>query len=150
MRRAHWLLAVAVLVFATGCLTRRQQAVLNQRPRNLVFDPGESVAELPAGQLSAFAEYERTRGQNVCVLQLAPNGMLSERYHAGHDLTLFVVAGKAIVVVEKMRHFVGPGSAVVIPRFTAYTVMPHESDEEFRALLIYSPPFEGEDAFLED
>ncbi len=150
MRRAYWLLAAAILVFATGCLTHRQQAVLNQRPRNLVFDPRESVAELKPGELSAFAEYERTRAQNVCVLQLAPDAMLGERYHAAHDLTLVVVSGKAIVMVEKMRHFVGPGSAVVIPRFTAYTIMPHETTEEFRALMIYSPPFEGEDAFLKD
>ncbi len=148
--RCYWLAGgLTFVLLLTGCLTPRQQEALSDYPRNRVFDPGRFAVELQEGATHAFGEYDRGDGQSICVLQLAPGSKLDRRYHAEHDMTLFVVSGNAIVVVEEMRYVVGPGSAVLLPRFTAYAVLPTDEEEEFRALLVYSPPFVVEDTFLE-
>lgn len=134
----------------SGCLTHRQEALLSQRPQNRVFEPGRSVAALAEGELFSFGEYDRGGAQSVCVLKLAPDAVLTKRYHARHDMTLFVVSGTAIVMVEETRYLVTPGSAVLLPRLTAYAIMPHDTEQELTALLIYSPPFDAEDTILED
>ncbi len=147
------LVAALAALLPAGCLTRRQEARLTRQPTNRVFQPGQ-VEPLRPGETHAFGEFDRGGTQNLCVLRLAPDAALKKRYHKAHDLTLFVVAGSAIVMVEETRYFVEPGAAVVLPRYTAYQVMPHESEEDFVGLLVYSPPLDekgaAEDTFLED
>ncbi len=143
-------------VVSFGCLSDRQEAVLNRQPGNPPFKP-QRLAALGEGETHSFGEYDRGFSQNVCVLQLAPTAALKTRYHAEHDLVLVVVAGRAIVTVEGTRRVVQPGSAVILPRYTAYSVTPkgppegeaEAEPEEFVALMVYSPPFEGEDVVVE-
>jgi len=37
---------------------------------------------------------------------------------------------------------------VVLPRMTAYAIIPNRSDRDFVALMVFSPPFDGTDAVL--
>ena len=150
-RRHAAVWAAALMIFAMplgGCLTPRQQARVDAFPRNRVFTP-EDVVPLGADVSAFLGEYDSGGGQNLCILQLAPGARLGKRYHARHDLTLMVVSGKGIVEVEETRYAVGPGTAVLLPRLTAYAVLPNQSEGEFVALLVYSPAFDGEDVVLE-
>jgi mannose-6-phosphate isomerase-like protein (cupin superfamily) len=147
----HLISLLAVLsacAAAAGCMTPRMEAKLDRFPRNRVF----RAAELPAiGEEGyVFGEYDRGGEQSLCLLQLAPDTRLAKRFHAGRDLTLFVVAGSAIVQVEETRYFVNPGDAVLLPRYTAYAVLPHMTEVPFSALLVYSPPYDQTDVTLED
>jgi mannose-6-phosphate isomerase-like protein (cupin superfamily) len=142
----------ALLVFASlvlgGCLTPRQQAQLDVFPRNRVFQPG-SISPLGPEQTSHLGEYDNGGGQNICLLQLAAGARLQKRYHSASDVTLVVVRGRGVVEVETTRYRVEPGSAVLLPHLTAYAVLPDAGDEEFDALLICSPPFDGSDVLVE-
>lgn len=142
-------LLASVSLALGGCLTPRQEAQLDVFPRNRTFQPGE-VVPLGAERTAFLGEYDNGGGQNICILQLAPGARLEKRYHTGSDLTLFVVRGRGIVLVETTRYRVEPGSAVLLPHLTAYAVLPDGSEEEFVALLIYSPPFDGFDVVVEE
>lgn len=141
----------ATALLPAGCLTARQRAKeAEEFPRNRVFEPG-SVSEMPAGKDFLFAEFDRGGTQSVCLLMLAPGAELKKRYHADHDMTMFVVSGEAIVAVEETRYTVKPGSAVLLPRLTAYTVLVSpKTDKGFTALVVFSPPFDEKDTVLED
>jgi mannose-6-phosphate isomerase-like protein (cupin superfamily) len=149
----HKLRSVAVLVLGLllwpGCLTRRQAALLGRQPTNRVFDPA-TIDPLSGGETHRFGEFDAGDTQNVCLLQLAPDAKLGRRYHRRHDVTLHIAAGSAIVVVEETRYFVGVGSAVIIPRYTAYEILPHRTAEDLAVLMVFSPPFDGRDSVLED
>ncbi|MGD2174451.1 MAG: hypothetical protein PVJ27_03525, partial [Candidatus Brocadiaceae bacterium] len=129
------------------CLTERQKAKQFRQPTNRLFEP-DRLSPLAPDQTHAFGEYDGGGSQNVCVLQLAPDATLTKRYHKEHDLTLLAVAGSAIVIVEETRYFVTPGAAVVLPRYTAYAILPHRTEKEFVALMVYSPPYGGEDTVV--
>ncbi len=153
--RARLLLALAVVLSVpalTGCLTERQQAVLWQQPANRVLDPAKIDMTLPAGKAYSLSEYDRSGTQDMMLLLLAPDARLEKRYHKKHDLTLVILRGTAIVTVEETRYFVGPGSAVFLPRMTAYAVTPQKPEDgsaptEVAALLISTPPYDPDDAF---
>jgi quercetin dioxygenase-like cupin family protein len=138
----------AMALSLSGCLTARGQSIEDRFPLRRTFQP-EKLRRLNPDQTHRFEEFERSGEQSVCLLQLAPDATLTKRYHVEHDLTLFVARGSAIVKVEETRYSVSAGSAVLLPRLTAYTVMPHESGGDFVALLLFSPPFDGEDVALE-
>jgi len=146
------LVAILSLPVLTGCLTERQQAVLWQQPANRVLDPAGIDMTLPAGKAYSLSEYDRSGTQDMMLLLLAPNAQLEKRYHKLHDLTLVILRGTAIVTVEETRYFVGPGSAVFLPRMTAYAVTPQKPKDgsapaEVAALLLFTPPYDPEDAF---
>ena len=132
-----------------GCLTPRQVARLDVFPRNRVFNPAE-ITPLGEERTAFLGEYDNGGGQSICILQLAPGATLHKRYHNLSDLTVFVVRGRGVVQVEGTRYRVEPGSAVLLPRLTAYAVLPDEGDEEFFALMVYSPPFAGDDVVVEE
>jgi mannose-6-phosphate isomerase-like protein (cupin superfamily) len=138
---------LALIPLLAGCLTRRQQALVERRPHNRVFTPEE--AEIPEGQSYSFTHFDQGGSQDVMVLKLAPEAKLTRRYHADHDLTLIMSVGSAIVQVEETRYFVEQGAAVVLPRMTAYAVMPHRTEEPITAVMVYSPPYDPEDVHLE-
>ena len=138
-----------VLLTPAGCLTPRQEAQLDVFPRNRTFQADE-VVPLGAERTAFLGEYDNGGGQSICILQLAPGATLEKRYHTWSDLTLSVVQGRGIVQVETTRYRVEPGSAVLLPRLTAYAVLPDGGEEEFVALLVYSPPFDGYDVVVEE
>jgi len=143
-------IAAVGVVAAGGCVSQREAAQEQMRPRNRVFIPSELLPRiaLREGEGGALNLFERGEAQSVHVLQLAPEMRLQERYHYQHDLTLVCVQGNAIVEVEGVREFVQPGSAVFVPRLYSYEVLPHRTEKTFVALLIYSPPYEGKDLVL--
>jgi len=143
------LLAGAVLLLG-GCVTPRQQALLMRAPRNEVFTPDSKAIPLPEGESHVFAEFERTGDHNVCLLRLARDAKLTKRWHAQHDLILVCAAGQAIVTVEETRYHAPPGTTVVIPSMTAYSIAPDDSRQDMAVIFIFSPPFEGRDTFLEE
>ena len=148
MRKARVLLSVVApvclaLVGLAGCQTARERALAVSPSRNQIFRP---VAELPdlaleEGETKAFLEWERNDTQSVHVLLLASNAMREEGYHEEHNLTLVCIGGSAVVEIERERHLLQATDAVVIPRYYAYSIIPHEGDEDFAALLVYSPPW---------
>ncbi len=143
-------LTVAMLLMGLltgGCLTERQRSQMLRQPTNRVFEP-EEVAPLGPEQTHRFGEFDAGGSQNACLLQLNSRAKLSKRFHKEHDLTLLVASGSAIVIVEETRYFVTPGSAVILPRYTAYSILPHRSEGDFAALMVFSPPYEGEDVVL--
>ena len=152
LRRLLAVAAILALPSLTGCLTARQQAVQIAQPTNRVFDPATADLTLPPGKAYSLAEWDRSGAQDMMLLLLAPNAKLEKRYHKGHDLTLVIVRGTAIVTVEDTPYFVGPGSAMFLPRLTAYAVTPQKAQEgaqptEVAALLVFTPPYDPEDAY---
>jgi len=155
VRRLLAVVAVLALPALTGCLTARQKALLWQQPSNRVLDPAKVDMKLPAGKSYSLAEYDRCGTQDMMLLLLAPNARLEKRYHKDHDLTLVIMRGTAIVTVEDMRYFVGPGSAVFLPRLTAYALEPQKPKDgaapsEVAALLVFTPPYDAEDVYRAD
>jgi quercetin dioxygenase-like cupin family protein len=152
MRTRGWaaFVALAGVLFLTGCLTPRQEALLRRMPRNQVLTPDSTLAPLGEGESYVFGEFERTRDHNVCLLRLARDFELTKRFHAEHDLILVCVSGSAIVTVEEARYVATPGTTVVLPNLTAYSVLPNDPGRDFAAAMIFSPPFDGKDTFLED
>jgi mannose-6-phosphate isomerase-like protein (cupin superfamily) len=156
--RFRGLLAVAAVLslpMLSGCLTARQQAVLWQQPANRVLNPDKIDMTLPAGKAYSLSEYDRCGTQDMMLLLLAPNAKLEKRYHKLHDMTLVMLRGAAIVTVEETRYFVGPGSAVFLPRMTAYSVEPQKpadgsAPSQVAALLVFTPPYDPEDAYRAD
>jgi mannose-6-phosphate isomerase-like protein (cupin superfamily) len=142
---AGFLLVVCLL--ACGCLTERQRAQMLRQPTNRVFQPDE-VQPLGPDETHLFGEFDAGGSQNTCLLQLDSEAKLTKRFHKEHDLTLLAASGSAIVIVEETRYFVTPGSAVILPRYTAYSILPHRSEDDFVALMVFSPPYEGEDVVL--
>ena len=130
-----------------GCLTERQRSQMLRQPTNRVFEPGE-VEPLGPEQTHRFGEFDGGDSQNACLLQLNSEAELSKRFHKEHDLTLLVASGSAIVIVEETRYFVTPGSAVILPCYTAYSILPHRTEGDFVAVMVYSPRYEGEDVVL--
>jgi hypothetical protein len=144
-------IALAGLCLLTaGCLTERQEAVLSMYPRNQVFGPDSGVLPLEAGQTHVFAEFDRLPEQNVVILRLARNAQLQKRFHYKHDVVILCVSGRAIFLVEDVRHPAGPGTLVVVPRMTAYSIIPNDPASDFSAALVFSPPYEGGDTYLAD
>ena len=149
-RARFFLLASALAaVCATACVSERHVALERGFPRKRIFRP-EELSRLAPDQSYFFAEHDRGGSQSLCVLQLAPGATVKKQYHAEHDLTLSVVSGEAIVWVEKTRYLVGPGSALLLPRLTAYSILPQDDSEEFVALMVFSPGFDEKDVVLEE
>ena len=105
-----------------------------------------SKVRLAEGEDVWFAELQRSDTQSVTVLLLARDAVLETRYHEGHDLTILCAQGNAIVEVEGVRHAVRPPAFVFVPRLHAYKILPHRTETDFVAILVYSPPFDGEDS----
>jgi len=152
LRRLLAVTAILSLPALTGCLTERQRAVLWQQPANRVLAPDKIDMTLPVGKSYSLAEWDRNGTQDMMLLLLAPNARLEKRYHKLHDLTLVIMRGTAIVTVEETRYFVGPGSAVFLPRMTAYAVEPQKPKDgsaptEVAALLVFTPPYDPQDAY---
>jgi mannose-6-phosphate isomerase-like protein (cupin superfamily) len=146
---------IVALPLVTGCLTARQRAVQMAQPTNRVFDPATADLTLPAGKAYSLSEWDRSGAQDMMLLLLAPNAKLEKRYHKEHDLTLLIVRGTAIVTVEDTPYFVGPGSAVFLPRLTAYALTPQKAEDgaqptEVAAMLVFTPPYDPEDAYGAD
>ncbi|MFW6188888.1 MAG: cupin domain-containing protein [Planctomycetota bacterium] len=150
-RSISGLLGTALLIVAlatSGCLTRRQKALVERRPRNRVFRPDE--VSLAKTENHTFEQFDHGGSQDLVVLQLAPDARLRKRYHAEHDLTLFIARGSAIVQVEETRYFVRPGGAVILPRYTAYSVTPHRTEKTVKVVMVFSPPYDPDDVELVD
>ena len=143
-------ISLMALFVLTGCRTAREKAQHRRRPQNTVFEAKEQLPELqlPEGQNATFTLWNQTDTQSVHVLQVSKDAKMGKRYHANHDLVLLCLSGSAIVEVEGERHFVESPSTVVVRRLWSYNVIPHRTEEDFTALLVYSPPFTGEDTVL--
>lgn len=146
------LISLMLLLVVSGCRTARERAQHRRRPQNTVFEAGEQIPKLqiPEGQNALFTLWNQTDTQSIHILQVGKGAKVAQRYHANHDLTLLCLSGSAIVEVEGERHFVESPSTVVIRRLWSYQIIPHRTDEDFTALLVYSPPFQGKDTMLMD
>ncbi len=117
---------------------------------NMSFDhtklPEEMVRE--DEEEASFMLWNKTKNQSQCMLQLAPDAALRERFYRQHDLTIFSVSGHAIVKVEGIRHYMQPGMAVVVPRMHKFAIIPHETPGDVIAVMVYSPPFDGKETFI--
>jgi len=121
-----------------------------RRPRNTVLQLSQIPAEakLAPGEGAGLWLWDRTDSQSLHILKVAKGADLERRYHETHDLVLLCIAGKAIVEVEGERYFLEPPAAAVIPRLYAYRVLPNDAGNEFVAVAVYSPAFDGEDVVL--
>ena len=140
----------AALLALAGCMSPREIMLESRRPRNSVIElsqlpPGVALAE---GEKSKLALLERSGTQSLHALLLARDAMLTKRYHMRHDVTLVCLAGNAVVEVEGERQAISPPTAVVIPRLYSYKIVPHRTEEDFVGVMIFSPPFDGEDWVL--
>ena len=106
------------------------------------------VLELEGDEDYSLKKATRTDAQSILLLRVARDAVLRARYHEEHDLTIVCLVGSAIVEVEEQRSFLEPPAAVVVPRLQAYKILPHKTEADFVALLVYSPPFDGMDVRL--
>jgi mannose-6-phosphate isomerase-like protein (cupin superfamily) len=135
------------LVLCTGCRTAKEKAMETVYESNTYLD-SEALpphAELPAGQEALLLTWNTTAGQSQHLLQLASGATLKTRSHRNHDLTLTCVAGSGIIEIEGTRYRLEASRSVVIPRFHSYKIIVDNNSLPFRAILVYSPPFTGED-----
>ncbi len=144
------LVSAAAILAAAGCASPRERMQATRRPRNTLLEPAKLAQEVPLTDPkgASFLLWDRSQTQSLHLLQLGRDAVLDERYHERHDLTLLCVSGSAIVEVEKERHFVRPPAAVLVPRLYAYKIIPNDPENEFVALAVYSPPFDGKDCRL--
>jgi len=141
---------LAGFLLVSGCANPRQRAIEQIRPRNLYLD---ATAKLPALRLgpeerASMRLWEAGDGQSLHLLQISPDWKLAKRYHRMSDLTLLCLSGRAIVVVEGDRYVLRPPAALFIPRLLSYEIIPDETDTEFAAVAVFSPPYDEEDVFL--
>jgi quercetin dioxygenase-like cupin family protein len=125
-----------------GCLTAREEAVQFRMPQNHVFDPVEVSGEMAEGPLALV---NRAQGQSVCVLRLPMEDRLGKLYHAETDLTVVVVGGTAAVEVEEARYVAEKGDTIVLPRMTAYSIIPNDPEQPFVGLCVFSPYYAPND-----
>ncbi|MFP4176049.1 MAG: hypothetical protein ACOC2T_03955 [Planctomycetota bacterium] len=138
------------LTFLTGCRTERERVQADRQPQNTVFDVPEEFDELKVDEDEpvAFALWNQNETQSTFILRIKDGAELSRRFHRKHDLTLVCLAGNAIVNVEGERQFVESPAALTIPRLWSYEIIPHKTTDDFTAMLIYSPTFEGDDVVV--
>ena len=143
---------VVMLAVLSGCQSGRGRFLEQHRPRNALFSPAEMLPDirLAQGEESFFLKLERGDHQSLHILQIARDARLTKRYHKGRDLTLFCIAGSAIVEVETERHFVTVSTSVFIPRYCTYAIIPHDAPSDFTALAVFSPPYSEDDVVLKE
>lgn len=139
-------LSAGVVLF-TGCRTSKEKMLDTAHASNTFLDPGvlSSDAELSEDKEGVLMTWNATANQSQHLLQLGEGGTLKARHHRRHDLTLTCVSGSGIVEIEDTRYRLEPGRSVVIPRFHSYNVLVDEGSSTFQSILVYSPPFKGED-----
>ena len=52
------------------------------------------------------------------------------------------------MAVEGERFVLKPPSAIFIPRYLSYEIIPHRTETEFAAIAVFSPPYDAEDVVL--
>lgn len=139
-----------VLGILPGCRTAREKMQRARAPQNNLFVASEQLPDLQLqeGQPAALALWNKTETQSVHLLRVSKDFTLGKRYHAKHDLTMQCMAGNAIIELEGERHFVESPATVVVPRLWSYKIIPHRTDEDFVAILVASPHFDGEDVVI--
>lgn len=150
IRSAHVVTAVLLgalaLACAAGCVSRREMMQERREPRNTVLKAEQIVGqqELTKDNPSWFGMWDSTDTQSIYVLRLAKDAVLDPRYHDRHDLFIVCLKGNAIVEVEKERTFLEPPAGVLVPRLHAYSILPHKTEEDFAALLVFSPYYDAD------
>ena len=155
MSNRFWSLTLAILlaVGLCGCQTPRQRVLEAHRPRNFIFEAErlrEPDVQLQQGEPASMVLFEQSDNQSLHVLQVARDAVLEPRHHKAQDLTLLCVAGSAIVEIQGTRYILRPRSAVFVPRYFEYKIVPHESEEDFAAIAVFSPPYRPEDVVLSE
>ncbi len=143
-------LVLLAAVCVAGCMSERQIMLETRGPHSTVISAQAILqgAELAEGESSFYGVVAGTGTQSVCVLRLGGIAVLQARHHREHDLTIVCVAGSAIVEIEEERSFVEAPACIVVPRLHNYKIVPLRGEADFMALLVYSPPFDGEDEAL--
>ncbi len=140
--------ATAVLCVA-GCVSPRDVAAEQGYPKKRLLRPAD-VPPLSPGESHYFAEIDRAGGQSLCVLRLAPAAIVKKQYHKRQDLTLTIIRGSVIVEVEETRYLVGPAESVLLPKLTAYSILPRDGSPEVLATMVFSPNFDSADMVVEE
>ncbi len=137
-------------VCVAGCMSEREIMLETRGPHSTVISAQAILqgAELAEGESSFYGLAAGTGTQSVYVLRLAGDAVLQERHHGEHDLTIVCVAGSAIVEIEEERSVMEAPACIVVPRLHNYRIVPHGGEVDFMALLVYSPPFDGDDMVL--
>ncbi len=142
------MLAAAVAVLCVGgCVSPRDVAAEWGHPKKRVCRDAV-VPPLAPGESHYFAEIDSAGGQSLCVLRLAPAAIVKKQYHKRQDLTLTIIQGHVIVQVEKTRYLVGPAESVLLPRLTAYAILPRDGSAEVLATMVFSPSFSAADTVV--
>ena len=140
----------ALFLWLPACMSARERMQETRQSGDVVLSLSEvlSRVRLAEGEDFWFGELQRSDTQSLLAFVLAKDAVLETGYHKEHDLTMLCVRGNAIVEVEGERHLVRPPASVFIPRLHAYKILPHETEVDFVALLVFSPPFDGKDRHL--
>lgn len=151
---AKTLVIASVLLALSGCLSSRERMQMLREPQNNVFQAPKDIEDLNLveDEPAAFALWNKSEKgtQSVHILQLRPDAKLTKRYHRSHDLTLQCLKGSAIIELEGERHFVQAPATIVVPRLWSYAIIPHKSDDNFTAMAVFSPLFNGDDVIVMD
>ena len=138
--------AVLAIACMTGCVSRRELMREQGEPANVFLKADQILGQekLSEGRKAWSGLWGRTETQSIYLLLLAKDAILETRYHEHHDLLIVCVRGDVIVEIEKERAFLTAPAAVLVPRFHAYKIIPNKADQDFAALLVYSPPYDAE------
>ena len=76
----------------------------------------------------------------LVLMTLKPGEEIGREVHEEHDQFIRVEAGTGEVELNKEKHELSDGSAVVIPAGVEHNVVNTSSSEELRLYTLYSPP----------
>lgn len=135
-----------LLILLAGCITKRAP---------LTYFHPQIGEEKPHDLLHQAAELEREDFENIRFKTIAQNTFSSHHlviikkeepvhYHERHDLWFLVLKGKGNILLKEKTLKLYPGTSAFVPAGMWHRVK-REGIEPLAALVIFTPPFEGED-----
>ena len=120
---------------------RSAQPTADYGPVVTRFEPPTRAAGAPVASAPILA----SPGLSLHAVTAA--GPIRPHYHALHEETVYVVAGRARMRIGDAWHEIGPGSIVHVPTGVVHAVEPLEP---CTVLSIFAPPFDGGDRVFVD
>ena len=138
------LTAMAIAIALTGCQSPTTGRIAASDA--VFFGKVQWSAEELAKPIAA-REIRRNSYASHAVVRLA--GPEKPHVHDQHELTVFILSGRARIHVADQVHDLKPGDVVQIPHGLTHWAVPVGPDPA-EAYVVFTPPFDGKDKRLVD
>ena len=124
-----------------SCLT---PTALRPLPDRFVADLLRGAEEKPLGAGEDFRHQEVHRSERTSVHLVQVRGAIKPHLHRRHDETVCILAGEGIMNIAEEEFSVRPGVVLEVPAGMVHSFRT-AGERICVALVIYAPPFDGED-----